>query len=91
METDFDADDLAKSLYAFRSDVLFYLTDQTPLPDYLRVPLWEAAKRVQRAIVELEERHGCREAGLIYLGLARGTETPDGTPWWELPDDPQET
>ncbi|MEO1920680.1 MAG: hypothetical protein COW16_04595 [Sphingomonadales bacterium CG12_big_fil_rev_8_21_14_0_65_65_10] len=91
MEADFDADDLAKSLYAFRNDVMFYLTDQVPLPDYLSVPLWEGLKRVQRALIELEKRHDCQEQGQVSIGIGLGRELPGSIPWWEEPDSPSES
>lgn len=68
MVADFDANDLAEGLYAFRSKVSFYLTDEDPLPDYLATPLWQALHLAQEAIAELEKRHNCGENGLIDLG-----------------------
>ena len=74
MEKDFDAADLADSLYAFRSKVAFYLTGGDPLPEYLATPLWQSLELVQPAIQELEQRHDCRERGLMDLGPGNGLQ-----------------
>ena len=69
-----DANELAESLYEFRSSALFHLTDEEGLPDYLSVPLWQAVNLVFVVIRELEKRHGCREEGVIEI---LGNELPD--------------
>ncbi|MEZ5680657.1 MAG: hypothetical protein R3E14_05100 [Erythrobacter sp.] len=74
METNFDADELACNLYAFRATVLFYLTDELPLPEYISNPLSEAMVMVNAALRELEARHKCTEAGVIQLGHGNDIE-----------------
>ncbi|MDB5704688.1 MAG: hypothetical protein JWN66_1804 [Sphingomonas bacterium] len=55
---------LMQSLTAFRDSVGFHLMDETPLPDDLAAPLWEALDLIRAAIDRLASNHGCVESGL---------------------------
>jgi hypothetical protein len=55
---------LMQSLTTFRDRVGFHLMDETPLPDDLATPLWEAFNLVGGAIDRLASDHGWAESGL---------------------------
>jgi hypothetical protein len=71
---------LMQSLTAFRDSVGFHLMDETPLPELLATPLWEALNLVRGAIDRLASNHGCVESGLtVYAPLPSELENRNGS------------
>ena len=68
MEAKFDAKALGTDLCAFRASVLFYLTDERPMPNEISEPLWHAYRLVAGVIAQLVE-YGYEEAesGTYFL------------------------
>jgi hypothetical protein len=54
----FDADGLLRDLISFRENVGFRLMDDTPMPDDLSEPLWEAFQIVHKVIESMKEKYG---------------------------------
>lgn len=54
----FDVDGLLRDLISFRENVGFRLMDETPLPDELSVPLWEAFRIIHKVIESMKEKYG---------------------------------
>ncbi len=63
MEDPFELEGLAKDLAAFRDDVSFHLTDETPIPADLAEPLWRAHELVVAVLEELSRRYNFVEGG----------------------------
>ena len=61
---------LMQSLTAFRDSVGFYLMDETPPPDDLATPLWEAFNLVRGAINRLASDYDCVERGLTVYAAS---------------------
>lgn len=58
---------LFESLTTFRDSAGFHLMDETPLPDALANPLWEAFHLVRGVIDQLVSDHGCVEGGVAVF------------------------
>ncbi|HWU72352.1 MAG TPA: hypothetical protein VN137_02640 [Sphingomonas sp.] len=67
MDAPYNLNALMTFLAAFRDDVGFQLMDETPLPDDLATPLWEALKLVNSAIETLKWQYRVEETGLTYF------------------------
>lgn len=67
MDAQPEYDMLMLSLAEFRSSVGFHLMDETPLPDALASPLWEAYHLVNGAIDKLASEYGCSESRVIIF------------------------
>ena len=55
---------LMKSLTAFRDSVSFHLMDETPLPEVIAAPLWQALETVREVIDKLSSDFNGQESGL---------------------------